>query len=226
MKELYSDELSWYHKLFGVWRVNKDSFDTKWGYFSPRFGLEFRVNQGGYFSQKYSIDLCFIWGVFHIVMPFKTKIEESCEWLTYGFYQFENSFVFKWGRKSKHIDIPFISWIFDWHRVLEKDGNWCDGNGSWDNKNINREVFDYTYTLNSGEIQKRKATCFIEERQWHRKWLPFIKMKSRSINVEFDDEVGEKTGSWKGGCIGCGYDMLKSETMEQCLSRMQNERKF
>jgi hypothetical protein len=47
-----------------------------------------------------------------------------------------------------------------------------------------------------------------------------------SIEVGFDDEVGERTGSWKGGTIGCGYDMLPDESAVQCLRRMERERKF
>jgi hypothetical protein len=39
-------------------------------------------------------------------------------------------------------------------------------------------------------------------------------------------EVGERTGSWKGGTIGCGYTMLEGETPLQTLRRMEKERKF
>ena len=46
------------------------------------------------------------------------------------------------------------------------------------------------------------------------------------MSVNFSDEVGERSGSWKGGTLGCGYDLLKNETMEQCLRRMEKERKF
>lgn len=49
---------------------------------------------------------------------------------------------------------------------------------------------------------------------------------SRSIDVEFNAEVGERTGSWKGGCIGCGYQMNPNETPLQALRRMEAERKF
>ncbi len=226
MKERFGNEITFFEKLLGVWRVNKDSIDTKWGYFAPRFGFEFRFNLGGYFSQQCSIDIGFIWGVFNIKLPFKTTREADCEWLDYGFYWFEDQFVLRWGEHSKRIDLPFVYFVFDWHKVIDKNGQWIDGERSWDNKDIRREVFDYTYMLESGEIQKRKATCFVEERQWHRKWLPFVKMNRRSISVDFDDEVGERTGSWKGGCTGCGYDMLAGESVEDCLRRMERERKF
>ncbi len=38
--------------------------------------------------------------------------------------------------------------------------------------------------------------------------------------------VGERTGSWKGGTIGCGNDLLPGETMEQSLRRMERDRTF
>jgi len=42
----------------------------------------------------------------------------------------------------------------------------------------------------------------------------------------FDREIGERSGSWKGGCIGCGWDMKPGETAEQTLRRMESERTF
>ncbi|ATI19161.1 hypothetical protein KF4_079 [Vibrio phage vB_VpaS_KF4] len=227
MKERYRDELKWWEKMLGVWRVNRDSYDTHWGYFAPRWALEFKFHKGGYFSNQCSLDVGIIWGLFHIKLPIRLKdYKEDCEWLEYGFMWFENQWVFKWGEWSKWWDVPFISWVFDYHRVMHKDGHWVNGDQAWKNEEIEKEIFDYTYVLESGEVQHRKATCYRECRQWHRKWLPFIKMRRVAISIEFDDEVGERSGTWKGGTIGCGWDMLPNETIEQCLRRMEKERKF
>jgi len=51
-------------------------------------------------------------------------------------------------------------------------------------------------------------------------------MTRRTIAVEFNEEVGERTGSWKGGVLGCGYDMKPGETRLECLRRMERERRF
>ena len=50
--------------------------------------------------------------------------------------------------------------------------------------------------------------------------------KFQYIEIEFDKEVGKKKGSWKGGCIGCSYDLKPGETAEECLKRMGKEREF
>lgn len=57
-------------------------------------------------------------------------------------------------------------------------------------------------------------------------FLPFPRMIRNSIDVYFDGEVGKETGSWKGGTIGCDYDLKKGETMLECLRRMEVEREF
>lgn len=228
MKETYQHEFNYWQCIVAMittmWRINKDSIDFKWGYFAPRFGLELQLNQGGYFSSNYSINICFLWGAFHIIIPFKTNRPESCEWLSYGVSYFENGFIWRWGHLYKRWDLPFINYVFEFHCIKTVDGNFEPY--KFDSHTTKKEDFDYSYTLRSGDKQHVKATCTEEVWQWHRKWFPLLKKRRRSIDVEFSDEVGEESGSWKGGCIGCGYDMLPNETVEQCLRRMEKERKF
>lgn len=70
------------------------------------------------------------------------------------------------------------------------------------------------------------ATCMIEEREWHKgsgwfKWLRrFAKPKiRRSLDIDFSEEVGPEKGSWKGGTIGHGIDMLPNESPTQAFQR-------
>jgi len=90
------------------------------------------------------------------------------------------------------------------------------------------ETHDYQYTLKSGEVQHRKATIVPERMTWRARWFPLLPItRTRtSIHVEFDKEVGEETGSWKGGVTGCGTDLLPNETPLQALRRMERDRKF
>lgn len=63
------------------------------------------------------------------------------------------------------------------------------------------------------------ATCRIEEMEWRRgegwfswlKWFWPAKIR-RSLDLQFSAEVGLEKGSWKGGTIGHGIEMLPGET--------------
>lgn len=87
------------------------------------------------------------------------------------------------------------------------------------------ETHPFRYVLVRGVVQERRATIQVERRTWTRPWLPW-KQVSTYIDVSFNDEVGERSGSWKGGTIGCSYDMKPGETPLDTLRRMERERKF
>ena len=147
---------------------------------------------------------------------------------------------------SKMWPIPFKTWNFKGHWILRKDGLWVKGEHipklgdrswypGWDEKNQSflippddrwYEIYEYTYKLKSGVVQERKAFCHVEKRLWTRKWLPFQKMVKKSLNFYFNGEVGERTGSWKGGAISSSIKMFNNETEEQAFRRMERERKF
>ena len=97
----------------------------------------------------------------------------------------------------------------------------------WDKKwddILYKETFDFQYIMKSGKIQNRKATIKIEKREWRRKFLVWTKWKNmlrKTIDIEFDKEVGERSGSWKGGTIGMSFEMKPGETAEQCLRRFE-----
>lgn len=164
----------------------------------------------------------------------------------------EHSLFLYWKRKTKIIDMP---WAYEHYRTtyFYKDGRVFKHDytysklvkslypnlhrNEWEtryeymhnHKDLFTETYDYTYTLNSGEVQHRKATINMEELEWRRKWLMFTKIGNyvrKEINIEFDDEVGERTGTWKGGVLGCSYDMRDGETMEQTLRRMERNENY
>ena len=74
-------------------------------------------------------------------------------------------------------------------------------------------------------VQERIATVKEERRLWTRPWLPH-KRESHYIDINFDKEVGERSGSWKGGVMGCSYDMLPTDNALTALRRMERERRF
>jgi hypothetical protein len=151
---------------------------------------------------------------FSFPWPWTVPDDYQCSGPTYGFNFFGDGLHLHWGKQHGKRDDPFtiIKMPWQWrhreHKVLSEP-----------------ESHPYTYTLRSGEAQERTATIKVESRLWTRPWLPYKRL-SRSINVEFSGEVGERSGSWKGGCIGCGYEMLPGESPFETLRRMERERTF
>lgn len=152
----------------------------------------------------------------------------------WGPYYFERRLCWNWGSFYKSWPMP---WAYEHvkaeHKVQRPDGSWVPFVGCWehDKEPDGRavSVHPYEYRLKNGQVQHRTATISVERRQWRQRWLmwcPWFAKKLQSIEVEFSDEVGERSGSWKGGCIGCGYDMKPGETALQALRRMEREREF
>jgi hypothetical protein len=138
---------------------------------------------------------------------------------------------FSWGNSYK-------IWRFPWDlehlkcEVLRPDGTWSKAVYSWEDGEPDGRwtgTYPYHYELEDGTIQKRMATIYVERREWRWRWFmwcPLTALVRKSIDVAFDGEVGEQAGSWKGGCVGCGYNLLPGESPRECLSRMERERSF
>ncbi len=140
--------------------------------------------------------------------------EGQCAGPTYGFTFFMDGLHLHWGKCKGRRGDPFTVIAMPWawrhikHEILSEP-----------------ETHPYRYVLRSGDVQVRTATINAESRTWWRPWLPFWRV-SKSINVEFNDEVGERSGSWKGGTVGCGYEMRRGESPLMTLRRMEGERRF
>lgn len=164
------------------------------------------------------VRLCFGFVTVAFAFPWKWTVpdEGQCSGPRYGFAFFGDKFWLYFGKDTGRSRDPrryiALSMPWEWrHRLHEVLGE--------------PETHPYLYRLASGKVQIRTATIKPERRVWTRPWLPW-KREDRSIDVEFNDEVGERSGSWKGGCIGCGYEMLPGERPLDTLRRMEMERKF
>lgn len=140
----------------------------------------------------------------------------QCSGPQYGFAFHGDALWIYFGQSTGRSRDPrrYIAWDMPWawrHRQHEVLGE--------------PEQHPYRYVLRSGEVQDRIATIKPERRLWTRPWLPH-KRESRYINIDFNDEVGEGTGSWKGGVMGCSADMLPGDTPVDALRRMERERRF
>lgn len=230
-KPIHSWEIPKILKMLGVTRVCDESLEFKWGWITFRFGLELKLGHS-YEDGIPTIHFHPIFFGLHIHLPFfKWRFPDINHSPDFGFEYHNKCLWWHWKLKTYSFHMPW-DWDHVRHQVMTAKGWEKPASGEYsppysDGRIV--EIHDYTYKLKSGEIQERTATIYKEEREWRWrwfKWLPFPKMIRTSISIDFSDEVGEKTGSWKGGCTGCGYNLKPDETMLECLRRMEKERDF
>lgn len=224
---------------------------TSWAEVNGSFGLGLGLcNFGEDYGSHWTLHFHLGWPNLYIRLPFlKTKGEPESLLDRYGFSLCGDSYAavhFNWGDHYKIVNLP---WASMWVRTstLAKDGTWMhdteaarlsDPKESIEEWRRRRDATDaakwqeehpYTYVLKSGEVQNRKAKISVTESErrplWF-KWTRLFASTRRYIDVSFSDEVGERTGSWKGGTVGCAYEMAPGETPRMTLRRMEAERKF
>lgn len=212
------------------------------GYFDPRSQLDTNITSLlaiilpfiSLYLIPISIILCFYsWGSLYINLPYDTGRGNTAEDKTYGLtlYHCDSGFPNQfWIRGYKSFDFPWAFKSFK-REILLKDG-WKKeekGDDFWDTQKwfskIKSETYPYRYTLKSGEQQNVNAEIH-EEKRYFKRWFGLNIKCNHYIQVQFNSEVGERSGSWKGGVLGCSYLIKKGETALQCLKRMSKERKF
>ena len=154
----------------------------------------------------------------------------------YGFTLFEGHVSIPYGIQTDSSDTEkrygfFLPWTqntFIRRTLFNADGTFYAnfpagkgrfGNGEWDKeyaatktvKKIHFSFLDY-------DLEEITASCFIEEREWHRgeKWCSWLKyltkpMVSKNLDLQFSSEVGKRKNDWKGGTLGHGITMLPDE---------------
>lgn len=214
-------------------------------------GIRFQIGPADYFDNRLSITIGLCWISFYLHLPIYSTITDECETPEYGFYYHNSSLVIQYGMKNKFIYMP---WDLDWIRTskLRVDGTWStERKGEWKKWRKNnpeksmsdqwkaekdaegelwQETHHYFYKTKYGEIQDDvEATIKVSEMEWRPRWFRWTKLFNKvkkSIDIEFSNEVGSERGSWKGGTIGCSYEILPGETPYETLMRMQKERTF
>lgn len=221
-----------------------------WAEVTSGWGLAFALCM---FHEHFSLHVHLGWPNLYIRLPFLQRWHRDPHEMmeSWGFSLVDSAVHLNWGAKTKIVSLP---WDWKWARtsIMLQDGTWynelpggkvsfpndpriADEKKPWGTYHQIKEQFawketyPYRYVLRSGEVQERTATVGIEEREWRwhwLQWLPFPRKIQRTIDITFSDEVGERSGSWKGGCTGCGYDIRHDEMPRECLARMEAERKF
>ncbi len=229
--------------------------EVTWGLRSWNISLELSNDCDGDEGWPWCIRMHFLLFGFFLHLPgprlaiiTKRGVKHYGEHRTWGFTAFFRDNMglhLHWNACTKVLWWP---WNWDHHRieVRRADGSWVPYVPEWescplrlDNGDIRapkrepdgREVFlfNYAYTLKSGEVQRRKAKVHVERMFHRRRWMKWTAVGERChqyIDFRFDGEVGEDSGSWKGGVIGTSETMLPGETAEQTFRRMERTRKF
>lgn len=94
------------------------------------------------------------------------------------------------------------------------------------NELVNKYHYVYTDKYDGAKID---TTYWVEEREWRPKWFEWcdrFKTIRRYIEIDFKEEVGSRKGSWKGGVLGCSYNLLPGESPEDCIKRMERNKEF
>lgn len=190
------------------------------------------------FEEGYKLNLCGL----YLKLPVKARDPRDIM-ETWGVSYSDRALFLRWANKCKIIWMPWDLGscvrreVINTKGYLEKESDykWEDGKLIKSEDDRQEYTDTYTYTLKSGEIQNRIAKYYVGEMEWRWRIFHWLykkgiklgpKVVSRTISVTFNDEVGERTGSWKGGAMGCGYEMKPNELPYDCLRRMERERKF
>lgn len=218
------------HRERGMWRgwiKNGQVLELHWSRPSFEIGAGILVHSDeSDFGHRM---LCIKLGWLSAYIPLgvtKYEVDIDCEPQWSAFISREFGLILNWGERRKSYDLPGTVFTLAYEQQMA-DGSWRSVFRS-DEKPYTKD-YPYTYVLASGEIQKRSATVSKRRHVLARKWLHRVgwpKWIKESIDVQFDDEVGERTGSWKGGTIGCGYDLRSGEHMLSALRRMERDRRF
>lgn len=125
--------------------------------------------------------------------------------------------------------LPWTQWRQVSHRLYDIDGSLAGdvAGKSYDALRDLREGLQKArFKITDYDGEKIAAKTFVEEREWRLgtgwfRWLGYIApiARRRCLDIRFESEVGPEKGTWKGGLIGHGIDMLPGETQEQAFRR-------
>ncbi|MES2634045.1 MAG: hypothetical protein V4669_13810 [Pseudomonadota bacterium] len=133
--------------------------------------------------------------------------------------------------------LPWTQWRFVGTRYYDLAGNLfesvsqkqkhADHRAYWAAREaLQARIPKVRFAFDDFDGERIHATCHIEESECHFgkgwfTWLGFFRPARlrRSMHIEFDKEVGREKGSWKGGTLGHGIDLLPGELHEAAFRR-------
>lgn len=217
-------------------------YDGKWIIFYFGFNFDISYETCGYFDNRPRINLDLIFFSLTFILPFRNEWANECDSPKWGISIHNRTiWIYRGGKGNMNggnkwwtWEIPFITYVWIRSSILLDNGSWeheSKGNhksfyeDSWKKQ---QKSWDYDYT-DSYDGEVIPTTIYVEEREWRPKWLTWTKLfnsVTRTIDIHFSKECGKGKGSWKGGTVGCSYQLLPNEDPLDCLKRMEKERKL
>lgn len=128
--------------------------------------------------------------------------------------------------------LPWRQWKYVRCSFYDKKGKhfwteWAGDKTAWNAKQAVKQALSKVYfQIEDYDGEIITATTYIEEREWQfgtgvfswLSWLARPKIR-RSLSIDFSAEVGKEKGSWKGGTLGHGIEMLPNENHEAAFKR-------
>ena len=228
----------------GIFKKRGDQYEIKeWyvGWHSWKFEITYRSRGYDYENAELHISLFGWHSLFRL--PWKHKeMNWHREEKKYGLSVFEKTLYAYWGWRIASWEFPFLTYgsAVRWERYKgSTDAYFYDSmlTASWEThpykmkyqggcQNPTTWTFDYTDPYDGAVVP---CKYWVEEMEWRPKWLKWTKAFAKTrryIEVEFSQEMGPRKGSWKGGTLGCGYELLPDEHPTDCIKRMEREYKF
>ena len=132
--------------------------------------------------------------------------------------------------RGKVFFLPWANWRFICERWYGLNGELLrvgGRHGEWDaDYQFKQTMPKASFYFDDYDGKRIRADTHIEEREWMFgtgwfKWLSIFRPRKirRSLAIDFSEEVGPEKGSWKGGTLGHGIDMLPDELHEAAFRR-------
>lgn len=125
--------------------------------------------------------------------------------------------------------LPWKQWRVISNRIYNADGSLAGdvAKMSWnDRSKVMDGVTKQKFAIIDYDGQRVEVETYADE--WVRRlgtgwfrWLGYVvpKQTRRSLSISFKSETGPEKGSWKGGTMGTGIEMLDGESQEQAFRR-------
>lgn len=226
---------------YEIFTTDKKTYEkSSWVVFRWGGGFELTYEVCGYFDNRPRINLNLIFFSITLVVPFRNKWTDECHAPKWGIsIHNESVWIYRGGKGNDNggnkwwtWDIPFISRNWVRTSILLKDNTWeheteASKKSFWkDEWKQKQEVWNYDY-VDSYDNEVIPTKIYVEEMEWRPKWLQWTSLFSKvrtTIDVHFSKGCGSRKGSWKGGVIGCSYNLLQNESPIDCIKRMEKER--